>query len=435
MTESTSSETLSPDRDQEPDAGSAQVVIFSPWGLAVIFAVLLVATWLRQWALTVFAGALLASGGVSYLWSKLALTRIGYGRSLSESRCFPDDTIQAHYEVENRKLLPLPWVEVRDTIPFVNESGPNGGTAAINRKDEPSLVFNGALLWYRKARWSAPIKPTRRGLYVLGPSTLTTGDIFGFFPRSRTFDDKDYLVVYPRLYRLEELELPSRFPLGETRASTRLFEDPTRTIGLREYVPGASFRHIHWKASARRQTLQVKVFEPTTTLQVSLFLDVDGLVTEGGPIDDEKFERAVSVAASLANHLIDRRTAVGLFVNANQVFGGGPVLEPPASGVDHLVILMERLARITAVRSHRFEKFFDIAFARSLAQGSTLLLATAGFSDVMTARLRELHEKGVKIVICDLEPGADDQGRFAGLETMAGPIPVWSHSRGANVGA
>ena len=243
---------------------------------------------------------------------------------------------------------------------------------------------------------------------------MTTGDIFGFFPRSRTFDDKDYLVVYPRLYGLDELGLPSRFPLGESKASTPLFEDPTQTIGLREYVPGAPFRHIHWKASARRQSLQIKVFEPSTTLQVALFLDVDRFAPGAGALGEETYESAISVAASLANHLIHRRTAVGLFVNAKQADGAGAVVTPPASGVDHLALILERLAKVTATRTEQFEKFFDTAFARSLPQGSTLLIVTAGLTGAMAARLRELRRKGSKIVIYGVDPECD-AGDFTSL--------------------
>ena len=44
--------------------------------------------------------------------------------------------------------------------------------------------------------------------------------------------------------------------------------DPLRTVGVRDYHPEDSFRHLHWKATARAQQLQVRVFEPTTVTQL-----------------------------------------------------------------------------------------------------------------------------------------------------------------------
>ena len=54
----------------------------------------------------------------------------------------------------------------------------------------------------------------------------------------------------------------------------------------------------------------MKVFEPTTTLKVSLFLAGDGY-PPAGPRSEEEFELAVSTAASIAHHLIGQGTPVG----------------------------------------------------------------------------------------------------------------------------
>ena len=83
------------------------------------------------------------------------------------------------------------------------------------------------------------------------------------------------MIVYPKIFPIAHLGIPSLHPLGETIAERRIFEDPIRVIGVRDYNPRDSRRHIHWKATARRQELQVKVFEPTTTLKVAIFLAID----------------------------------------------------------------------------------------------------------------------------------------------------------------
>ena len=181
MTDPASDTSSSPNRNAAPDNGSAQVVIFTPWGLAVVFAILILAAWFHQWALTVLASALLAAGGVSYLWSKLALVRLTYSRSLSEYRCFPGEAIQARYTVENRKLLPLPWMEIRDTIPFWSEQEKHGRPAHNDTRPHP-LMFDGALLWYRKARWNVPLKAARRGFLSHRAVDVDHRRYFRFFP-------------------------------------------------------------------------------------------------------------------------------------------------------------------------------------------------------------------------------------------------------------
>ena len=46
------------------------------------------------------------------------------------------------------------------------------------------------------------------------------------------------------------------------------------TAGVREYRFGDSLKRIHWKSTARLGRLQTKVYEPTTTVDISLCLDV-----------------------------------------------------------------------------------------------------------------------------------------------------------------
>ena len=48
-------------------------------------------------------------------------------------------------------------------------------------------------------------------------------------------------------------------PSGEQVTNRRIVEDPLRLAGVRDYRPGDSVRHIHWKSTARQGRLQTKV--------------------------------------------------------------------------------------------------------------------------------------------------------------------------------
>jgi hypothetical protein len=58
----------------------------------------------------------------------------------------------------------------------------------------------------------------------------------------------DHVLVYPRLIPFKELGIPSFYPAGDERTESRLFPDPTRTVGVRDYRPGDPLKAIHWKA-------------------------------------------------------------------------------------------------------------------------------------------------------------------------------------------
>ena len=111
---------------------------------------------------------------------------------------------------------------------------------------------------------------------------MTSGDIFGFYRQTREENKQtDFVIVYPRIFDVNSMAIPSRYPLGEIRAVQRIFRDPTRVIGIRDYTPHDSPRHIHWKATAVHQKLQVKVFEPTTNPKLSLILDLESFGYNG----------------------------------------------------------------------------------------------------------------------------------------------------------
>jgi len=86
---------------------------------------------------------------------------------------------------------------------------------------------------------------------------------------------------------------------------------------VRDYCTGDEFRHIHWKASARRDRLQVKVFEPSTTGQLVLFLPAE----EFG--NNEELETAVCVLAALAHSMVGQGNSVGFISNYSLMDSGG----------------------------------------------------------------------------------------------------------------
>ena len=83
---------------------------------------------------------------------------------------------------------------------------------------------------------------------------------------------------------------------------------------------------FHWKASARHNRLQEKVFESTHQEKILLVVDVGSFARHQA---EEDFERALEVVASLAVRLDQQGHALGLIANGCLV-GGGPAIVPVA---------------------------------------------------------------------------------------------------------
>lgn len=390
--------------------------LLSKVGLLVILAGLLLAAWFGQVVIVILLGLVISTAGLSKLWSRLSLVGVSCQRRLSEQRVFPGEEIELRLRLVNRKLLPLPWVQLDDEIPL--KLTPDIPLDSSNTPGFGLLSKSAALLWYAGVSWKHRVHCYRRGYYKLGPMTVSSGDVFGFYPRSFTQPSIDHVIVYPRIFPITQLGIPLLHPVGEITAERRIFEDPVRVIGIRDYSPHDSLRHIHWKASARHQTLQVKVFEPTTTLEVALFLAVDSFKAEPGETyPEEDFELGISTAASVANYLIERRSSVGLFVNSRLADSDESAIMLPGSSSGQLVEILETLAKVTPLSSVPFEEFLQAERTR-LPWGTTLVFVLSRPSPLLAEQLLGLKERGHKLSV--LQVGSVNGGE---LESSL----VWHH--------
>jgi uncharacterized protein (DUF58 family) len=153
-----------------------------------------------------------------------------------------------------------------------------------------------------------------RGYYQVGPLVLESGDVFGMHRRYRVGTAPHFVLVYPKVVPLEGYDLASRRPIGEVRLTHRLYEDPTRIAGVREYEKGDSLNRIHWRATARTGQLHSKIYEPSTIAGATILLDFHKAgYPEGG--EPYRSELAVTAAASLAHAVYQMGQQVGLVSN------------------------------------------------------------------------------------------------------------------------
>ena len=148
-------------------------------------------------------------------------------------------------------------------------------------------------------------------------------------------------MVYPRLVSLKSFSLPRRDFFGVPRAKSPV-QDPIYILGTRDYQHGQPAKYIHWKASARHDRLQEKVFESTHQEKVLLVVDVNSFASHQA---EEDFERALEIVASLAVRLDQQGFAVGLVTNGS-LSGGGVARVPVARNDGQTPAILELLARL-----------------------------------------------------------------------------------------
>ena len=219
------------------------------------------------------------------------------------------EMLNVFIDVENNGSFPISWMLIEDLLP-----------ASARLEKAPSLTLKGSCvdvvqLGRKKTKHLVyQIQVNRRGYYQIGPLVLETGDLFGLHRRYRVASEPNYVLVYPKTISLEGYDISSRRPIGEVVMTHRLFEDPTRISGVRDYEPGDSFGRINWRATARTGVLQSKTYEPSTVAGATILIDFD---TRSFDRKHEPFrsELSITAAASIANALFQMGQQVGVVSN------------------------------------------------------------------------------------------------------------------------
>jgi uncharacterized protein (DUF58 family) len=388
--------------------------MFNETWIALTLFITLLALVMGQGGLLLIAVLILTIVPLAWLWNEYSLHGVEYERLFSEQRAFLCETVELTIRVANRKLLPLGWLRVDDQFPLVLPLTSGKWTPS----SQPTVGYLSNLLslrWYERVSRPYQVYCQQRGFYAFGPASMHSGDIFGLFSKEHRSDHLDWLIVYPKVESIESLGLPAKDPFGETKARQRIFEDPSRTIGVRHHQPEDGFKHIHWKATARHQELQVKVYEPTTTFNLIVFLNVATLPKHWQGTIPPLLERAISVAASIASYGVEQRYTVGLLANGCLPMSDQPIKVLPSRSPNQLTRILEALAAVTSFATSSIE---DLLAAESpkLSWGATLVVVSAVITDELLSTMLRLRDAGRRLVLVSLADEAPSH-ELTGIST------------------
>jgi uncharacterized protein (DUF58 family) len=225
----------------------------------------------------------------------------------------------------------------------------------------------------------------RRGRVLVNGFEISTRFPFGFFRLRRRLRARDVeIVVYPRPEPLsDELHL---LPIDAGSREAERRGAGHELHSLRDYQPLDDVRHIDWKASARQKRLIVREFTAEDERRVYIALD-DFVESTEGAESRERFERAVTLAASLVSHFTDERAEVRLTCGGQELRYG--------AGREHLYRALRCLAlvepRAAGADPRRREEFFEHIAPASTGGGYVILITTARRGTIPADLWRNSH--------------------------------------------
>ena len=352
--------------------------------------------------LFVLAGMML--GPLIYNWRMvdLILNRIRVRRILPDGICAGDLLVVEFEATNTARRGNCSAVVVNDAITCT------ANQEAVRIGDDRAAAFFPMVKPGESEIQSYQGRLMERGRYHFGPFRISTRFPLGLVSRSATVNDEDELIVFPRpgrlLPRWKHMSQAQLIGTGGARSRQGLVEGDF--YGLRDYRSGDSRRWIHWRTSARRNTLAVRQFEQPRTQDIALLLD---LWQPERPGDDQRdnVELAISFAATIAEDLCrhgGNRLGIGIAgeeVSWKQGVSSRPLLTEvmeqlalaSASPKDQLPVLLEKYlseipqgtkAVVISTRdvdlhdTYRFANVWDDPNLRTILREIEVISAAAG---------------------------------------------------------
>ncbi len=175
----------------------------------------------------------------------------------------------------------------------------------------------------------------RRGYFRLEEIRVSTRFPFGLFRRSERIGIKGEVLVYPSIKDISTYFHRLPFLPGFLEGVHKGQGENLFTI--RPYREGESARIVDWKATAKTRELMSREFTRDEECKFCLILDTQTREQKEGNYWDE-FEKAVSLAASIAVHFVERGADMELLTSHSLI--------PRGAGRNHLYRILRFLAMV-----------------------------------------------------------------------------------------
>ena len=173
--------------------------------------------------------------------------------------------------IENRKALPMPILHVkfRTARTFIFEDNENAQTTDHYYRND---VFS--ILGKQKVTRQLPFLATHRGYFSITELHITSKDLFLTTSFADILPNDTALYVLPDRLQTKHFSSMHEQMLGDFHTHRQSMEDPFAFAGIRPYQTFDTMRSINWKTTAHMGTLMVNQYQPATSNEVRIFLNL-----------------------------------------------------------------------------------------------------------------------------------------------------------------
>jgi uncharacterized protein (DUF58 family) len=297
--------------------------------------------------------------------------RIGATRALHPQRVAVGGAGEVQLELWRSGRLPAGEILLEDGVPYALGSRPRFVVERLPHDRRVALRY--------------PLQPVLRGIQQVGPLRATITDPFGLCEFERELIAHSRLVVVPRVVPLWGLPSGAGIGVGDDGTVRLHAGQGEADVIVRQYRQGDDLRKVHWRSTARRDEIMVRVEERPWRGGTTVLLDHRAAAHHGsGPA--ASLEWAVSFAASAALHL--RRAGHRVRLVSEH---GVKLADTPGDGGDHYDhVVLDALAALQPAHQR------DITLAGDPADGQELIAVLGTVSTEAVHELAQFRPRGIR---------------------------------------
>lgn len=354
------------------------------------FAILLmiISLYMKSKVVLFFALFFLTIAIANYLYLKRAGDKLYLENRNEKNRFFVDGEGQWAL-LFNNQGYPILMGEIR--VYFDCSVAPKGEVESSLSVFEIPISFS--IFKNQSKQIIIPFSAKRRGIARIRKIEIHIPSLFGLgetILESRNFL-KQQAIVYPEPISVIGLKEHMSFHQGLTSVPHSIYEDRLGPLGTRDYVSSDSFNRIHWKASARKQALQTKIYERISEKGWNISLNISN-----GHSITGNLERLISSITEFSYFAFSKNIPYSLCINVRTA-GSTPFLYiQKGEGSEHLQRVLEMLASISTHSSSIPYEFMLSFFNRHI--DSQPFFIHAGLRDEgVNSQLMYMSLKGINL--------------------------------------
>ena len=325
-------------------------------------------------------------------------------REFSRTRLFEGEETQMIETIENRRILPVPWLRIETRMPGEVLFGRQDNLEIGAQRYHRSVFFMGP---WQRVRRIHKVRAMQRGYYLFNSYAMTVGDLLGASQSTIERSMNCSLVVYPQLLPRNEVQMPASRWQGESIVKRFINPDLFLYNGIRDYHPGDAIRDVHWRAYARTGELKVKQHDFTAASRLIVLLNVVPRENQWDGADEADrtvVEQGIRLAASMMCYALEDGLEVGFGSNGYaKPYEEDTVYLSPASGGQQSELLLEVCARLVIKRVLPFHVFIE---RMPMPQDADIVVITGYENELMHKQLDALRARGNTVTIVPIGKGA-----------------------------